>query len=109
VRAGEKKFRLRRSPGRRSFKSAPPEHVRGPDDSQRTAAQPWPSIGFEYRDVDGTQVAGNKIVEFAPDGTQRTVPDVLSAPTLTFVELSGQSQRGPSVESMCGGGPVELP
>jgi hypothetical protein len=31
------------------------------------------AIGIEYRDVDGTQVAGNKIVEVAPDGTQRTV------------------------------------
>jgi hypothetical protein len=31
------------------------------------------AIGIDQRDVDGTPVAGNKIVEVAPDGTQRTV------------------------------------
>lgn len=30
------------------------------------------ALAIEYRDFEGTQLAGNKVVEVAPDGTQRT-------------------------------------
>jgi hypothetical protein len=30
------------------------------------------ALAFEYRDFQGTRIAGNKVVEVAPDGTQRT-------------------------------------